>query len=61
LTVGGKTYNPEPFIYYALVLKDAPNPRGAAAFAAWLKGSEGQAIFRRYDYDSPGDASVLHA
>jgi molybdate/tungstate transport system substrate-binding protein len=61
LSVGGKTYNPEPLIYYAVVLKDAPNPKGAAAFAEWLKGSEGQAIFRRFNYDPPGDASALHA
>lgn len=61
LTVGGKTYNPEPLIYYAAVLKDAPNPRGAAAFAEWLKGDEAQAIFRRFYYDPPGEASALHA
>jgi len=61
LSVGGKTYNPEPPIYYAAVLKDAPNPKGAAAFANWLKGDEAQAIFRRFYYDPPGDASVLHA
>jgi len=61
LSVGGKTYNPEPLIYYASVLKDAPNPKGAAAFVEWLRGDEGQAIFRRYNYDAPGDASALHA
>jgi molybdate/tungstate transport system substrate-binding protein len=61
LSVGGKTYSPEPLIYYAAVLKDAPNSKGAAAFVEWLKGEEGQAIFRRYNYDPPGDASVLHA
>jgi molybdate/tungstate transport system substrate-binding protein len=61
LAVGGKTYNPEPLIYYAGVLKDAPNSKGAAAFAAWLKGEEAQAIFRRFYYDPPGDASALHA
>lgn len=61
LTVGGKTYNPEPLIYYAAVLKDAPNPGGAAAFAAWLKGDEAQAVFRRFYYDPPGEASALHA
>lgn len=61
LAVGGKTYNPEPLIYYACVLKDAPNPKGAAAFAQWLRGDEGQSIFRRYNYDPPGDASALHA
>jgi molybdate/tungstate transport system substrate-binding protein len=61
LSVGGKTYNPEPLIYYAAVLKDAPNAKGAAAFAEWLKGNEAQAIFRKYNYDPPGDASALHA
>lgn len=61
LTVGGKTYDPEPLIYYASVLKDAPNTKGAAAFLEWLKGNEAQAIFRRFYYDPPGDASVIHA
>jgi molybdate/tungstate transport system substrate-binding protein len=61
LTVGGKTYNPEPLIYYVGVLKDAPNSKGAAAFSSWLKGAEAQAIFRHFYYDPPGDASALHA
>ncbi len=61
LSVGGKTYTPEPLIYYVAVLKGAPNPQGAAAFAAWLKGSGGQAIFRRYFYDSARSASALRA
>jgi molybdate/tungstate transport system substrate-binding protein len=61
LSVGGKTYGPEPLIYYAAVLKDAPNAKGAAAFMEWLKGEEAQAIFRKYNYDPPGDASSLHA
>src|SRR5262249_45011594 len=61
LNVGGKTYTPEPLIYYAGVLKDAPNARGAAAFAEWLKGGEAQAIFKRFYYDPPGEASALHA
>lgn len=61
LTVGAKTYSPEPLIYYASVLKDAPNAKGAAAFLEWLKGKEAQAIFRRFYYDPPEDASALHA
>jgi molybdate/tungstate transport system substrate-binding protein len=61
LSVGGKAYNPEPLIYYAAVLKDAPNPKGATAFTEWLKGDEAQAIFRKYSYDPRGDASVLHS
>src|SRR4029077_6430800 len=61
LAVGGKTYNPEPLIYFAAVLKDAPNAKGAAAFMEWLKGDEAQGIFRKYNYDAPGDAVALHA
>lgn len=61
LSVGGKTYTPEPLIYYAAALKDAPNAKGAAAFLKWLKGEGGQSIFRSYNYDVPGDASPLHA
>jgi len=59
LSVGGKTYNPEPLIYYAAVLKDARNTKGATAFAEWLKGDDAQAILRKYNYDPPGDATAL--
>ncbi|HEY2114363.1 MAG TPA: substrate-binding domain-containing protein, partial [Candidatus Angelobacter sp.] len=61
LSVGGKSYTPEPLIYYAAVLKDAPNAKGAGAFMEWLKGNEAQAIFRKYNYDPPEDASSLRA
>jgi molybdate/tungstate transport system substrate-binding protein len=61
LTLGGKTYFPEPLIYYAAALKDAHNAKGAAAFLEWITGSEAQAIFRQYQYDPAGDATALHA
>jgi len=61
LSVGGKTYTPEPLIYYAAVLKDAPNAKGAADFFEWLRRAEAQAILSRYNYDPPGDASFLRA
>jgi molybdate/tungstate transport system substrate-binding protein len=61
LTVNSKTYQPEPLIFYAAVLKDAPNKEGATAFVEWLTGDEAQAIFRRFNYDSPGAAAGLHA
>jgi len=61
LTVGGKTYHPEPLIYYAAALNDALNPKGAAEFVTWLKGGEAQSIFRSYDYDSPDAAPGLRA
>jgi molybdate/tungstate transport system substrate-binding protein len=59
LSLGAKTYYPEPLIYYAATLKDAPNRKGAAALLEWLKGEQAQAIFRSYAYDPPGDASPL--
>ena len=61
LSIGGKTYFPEPLVYYAAVLKGATNPTGASAFTEWLRSPEAQAILKRYDYDSPGTASALHA
>jgi molybdate/tungstate transport system substrate-binding protein len=59
LTLGEKTYYPEPLIYYAAALKNASNPKAAAAFTAWLSGAEAQEIFRRYSYDPAGGASAL--
>ena len=59
LSLGGKTYFPEPLIYYAAALTDAPNPRAATAFVEWLRSAEAQNIFRRFDYDVPGDATPL--
>lgn len=61
LSLEGKTYFPESLVYYSAVLKDAHNPAGAALFDAWLSSAEAQEIFRRYFYDSPGNASGLHA
>jgi molybdate/tungstate transport system substrate-binding protein len=60
LTIGGETYRPEPLVYYSVVLKDARNSSGAAAFAKWLNESDAQAVFRRYCYDPPGLAASLH-
>jgi molybdate/tungstate transport system substrate-binding protein len=61
LTVGGQTYRPEPLVFYAAALADSSNPKGASAFVQWLKNSEAQSIFRRYQYDPPGRASTLRA
>ena len=61
LTANGKTYQPEPLIFYAAALKDAPNKKSAEVFVNWLTGAEAQAIFRRLNYDPPGAASGLRA
>ena len=60
VSLGEKTFTPEPLIYYAAALKDAPSPRGAAQFIEWLKGAEARNILRRYQYDAPGSAKALH-
>lgn len=59
LAVGGKTYVPEPLIYYAAALKEGPNTKSAVAFVEWLNGKEAQRIFRDFFYDPPGAASPL--
>lgn len=61
LAMNGKTYQPEPLIFYAAALKDAPNKQAAASFLNWLTGAQAQAIFTRFYYDPPGDASPLRA
>lgn len=61
LTAGGKTFVPEPLVYYAAALKGAKNPVAAEAFVRWLTGSEAQALFRGASYDAPGGAPPLHA
>lgn len=61
LTLTGKTYHPEPLVYYATALKNAPNASGAAGFVEWLRGKAAQEIFGRYDYDPPGDSKALDA
>lgn len=61
LTLGGKTFYPEPLVYYAAAIKGAANPKGAIAFTQWLQGHEAQAIFRHYKYGSPRSAPTLHA
>jgi molybdate/tungstate transport system substrate-binding protein len=59
VNLNGKTLHPSPLVFYAAVLKDAPQPQLANRFLAWLQGSEAHGIFSRYHYDGPGDAQAL--
>jgi molybdate/tungstate transport system substrate-binding protein len=59
LTLGDKTYHPEPLIYYATTLKDSAHPREAARFVEWLQGAQAQQILRQFSYDPPGDAHAI--
>ena len=59
VTLNGKTHRPSPLVFYSAVLKDAPQPKLAARFVAWLRGPEARQILARYHYDDPGDAKPL--
>jgi molybdate/tungstate transport system substrate-binding protein len=61
LSIGGRTYLPDPLVYYAGLLKGAANPVGASAFLSWLRGAEAQALFLQHQFDAPGEASAIHA
>jgi molybdate/tungstate transport system substrate-binding protein len=60
LELNGKTFHPEPLVYYAAVIDGAAHKDQATAFVDWLTGSA-QAIFREYFYDPPAGASQLRA
>jgi molybdate/tungstate transport system substrate-binding protein len=61
LTLRGKTFHPEPLVYYATVLDGSSHKEKATAFLFWLNGSDAQAILKKYYYDPPGGANPLHA
>jgi molybdate/tungstate transport system substrate-binding protein len=60
LDLGGKTFHPEPLVYYAAALNDAAHKDKAQAFVAWLAGGA-QPVFSRYFYDPPTGATPLGA
>ena len=60
LDLGGKTFHPEPLVYYAAVLNDAARKDKAQAFVAWLAAGA-QPIFRQAFYDPPAGATPLGA
>lgn len=59
VTLDGKTLHPAPLIFYAAVMKDAPQAALAGRFVTWLQGRAARAIFRKYRYDDPVDAPPL--
>jgi molybdate/tungstate transport system substrate-binding protein len=59
VNLNGKTLHPSPLVFYAAVLKDAPQPELANRFLAWLQGPEAKAIFSRFHYDGAESNQVL--
>lgn len=49
----GRPLRAEPLVFYAAVLKNAPNPQLGAAYVRFLVGPQGQQILRRYGYGKP--------
>lgn len=59
VNLNGKRLHPSPLVFYAAVLKDAPQRELANRFLAWLQGPEAKAIFSRYHYDGArGDETL---
>jgi molybdate/tungstate transport system substrate-binding protein len=54
-----KELHPSPLIFYAALLRDAPQPGLAAKFVDWLQSEEARELFSRYNYDTPSDAPPL--
>jgi len=59
LSLDGKTYRPEPLVYYAATVAGGAHPAEAMKFVAWLAGSSAQALFALAGYDAPGGSAAL--
>jgi molybdate/tungstate transport system substrate-binding protein len=57
----GRTYHPEPLVYYAAIISGTQHPREAEAFVRWFTEGEGRSVLRRFAYDPPAGARTLHA
>ena len=51
----GKTdrLSTQPLVFYAAVLKNAPNPAAGEAFVHLMTSAQGQALFKDYGYSAP--------
>jgi molybdate/tungstate transport system substrate-binding protein len=45
--------SPQPLVFYATVLKNAPHPQLARAFIEFMQSAAGQAIFKQNGYGEP--------
>ena len=57
--LNGKTFHPSPLVFYAAVLKDAPQAELANRFVTWLQGPDARAIFSRYHCDDAASEQTL--
>jgi molybdate/tungstate transport system substrate-binding protein len=59
LTIEGKTFYPDPLVFYAATLTGAANAAGANAFLEWLRGDSAQRLFKSNGFTAPDDAEIL--
>ncbi|NUY02448.1 substrate-binding domain-containing protein [Paraburkholderia youngii] len=48
-----QTLRPQPFVFYAAALKNAPDGLEAMKFVDFVSSPEGQGLFRQYGYGRP--------
>lgn len=51
---------PQPLVFYAAVLKNAPEPEVAARFIDFMKSASGQALFEQNGYGQPKGGNLYH-
>ncbi len=61
VTLEGRTFQPEPLIYYAALLKTARDPALAARFVKWLAGTQAREILARWHYQDAEGVEPLSA
>lgn len=54
-----QTLSPQPLVFYAAVLKNAPDHKRGEAFVAFMQSREGQALFSQNGYGQP-KGEALH-
>jgi len=55
-----QTLTPQPLVFYAAVLKNAPNPDAAKKFVTFMNGADGQKLFADNGYDKPKGDGLYH-
>jgi molybdate/tungstate transport system substrate-binding protein len=58
---GQKVVRPQPLVFYAAVLTNAPEPELGRRFVDFLSGAQGQAMLRRSFYDPPKGGALQAA
>jgi len=53
-----KTLHPQPLVFYAAVLKNAPHPELAQKFVQFMQGEEGQKLFKQNGYGQPKGGAI---